>query len=109
MTRGLFVCRVVLCMHFLVLNKRWSFTRGVSQRRDHCYNYYVIMEQLLLNLKPKILHIDLQLKLYPNNKHKLNLILILFLVLQRFVKYTQGAVDFDIAIRAKKWSTKKLI
>ena len=23
-------------MHFLVLNKRWSLTRGVSQRRDHC-------------------------------------------------------------------------
>ena len=28
------LCRVVLCMQFLVLNKRWSLTRGVSQRRN---------------------------------------------------------------------------
>ena len=28
-------------MHaILVLNKRWSLTRGVSQRRDHCIDIH---------------------------------------------------------------------
>ena len=70
-------------------------------------NYYVLMEQLLLNLKPKILHTNLQLKLYPNNKHKIKFVSCPIEVCK--VHTGGGLILILLRIRAKKWSTKKLI